>query len=56
MAHGFRPPGEGWVEGPLFPPSLEHGPIETVRYSIAIIGAEDQEWTWHRPLTRKEPS
>jgi hypothetical protein len=50
MPAGFRPPGEGWVEGPLFPPDLERGPVETVRYFIAIAGAEDREWTWHRPI------
>lgn len=56
MPAGFRPPGEGWVEGPLFPPDLERiGPIESVRYSVAMVGAEDREWTWHRPMTRKAP-
>lgn len=56
MAHGYRPPGDDWVEGPLFPPDLAHGPIETVRYSIAVAGAEDLEWIWHRPLIGRRTS
>lgn len=47
---GFVPPGEGWFTGPLYPPDLQRGPIETVRYEIAAGGAEDRVWVWHRFL------
>lgn len=46
----FKPPGDGWVKGPLFPPDLADGPVETVRHEVASVGHEDRAQVWHRRL------
>lgn len=51
----FVPPGDGWVEGPPFPPDIARGAMEVLRYSIAQVGHEDQEVVFHRYLRLDAP-